>query len=211
MKTINIKLAAGGLMSLMLLALASCSSPPPPYVPGTVYQSPSTATPPTGPQFIGTGVEAAAASGMLQVQSIDTVARTVVLVRPDGSAVTFTAGPEAVNFDKIKPGDNIISTVSASFVVYLVKNGVPPSSVTNTSFLGKPKGSQPGGVLIRNVDYNAKVLDVNYATRRVVLQYGTNTAKTVVAGPDVNLTAVMVNDDVLIRTTEAMAIAVVKP
>jgi len=211
MKTINIKLTAGGLMTSMLLALTSCSSPLPPYVPGTVYQPPSTATPPTGPQFIGTGIEAAAASGMLLVQSIDTAARTVVLVRPDGSAVTFTAGPEAANFDKIKPGDNIISSVSASYVAYLVKNGVPPGSVTNTSFLGKPKGTQPGGVLIRNVDYNAKVLDVNYATRRVILQYGTNSAKTVVAGPNVDLTAVRVNDDVLIRTTEAMAIAVVKP
>ena len=101
--------------------------------------------------------------------------------------------------------------MSASYVAYLVKNGVPPGSVTNTSFLGKPKGTQPGGVLIRNVDYNAKVLDVNYATRRVILQYGTNSAKTVVAGPSVDLTAVRVNDDVLIRTTEAMAIAVVKP
>ena len=211
MKPMKIRLAVCGLMSLMLLVLTSCSSPPPPYAPGTVYQPPSTATPPTGPQFIGTGVEAAAASGMLQVQSIDTAARTVVLVRPDGSAVTFTAGPEAVNFDKIKPSDNIISTVSGSYVAYLVKNGVPPSSVTNSSFLGKPKGSQPGGVLVRTVDYNAKVLDVNYATRRVILQYGTNSAKTVVAGPNVDLTAVMVNDDVLIRTTEAMAIAVVKP
>jgi hypothetical protein len=211
MKTITMKLAAGGLMPLLLLALTSCSSAPPPYTPGTVYQPPSTAVQPTSPQMIGSGVEAGAASGMLRVESVDTAARTLLLRRADGSTATFTAGPDAVNFDKIKAGDSIISTVSTSWVAYLVKGGVPPNSVTNAAFLGKPRGSQPGGVMIRTVDYHARILDINYATRRVLLQCGTNNAKSVTAGPGVDLTAVKVNDDVLIRTTDAMAIAVANP
>lgn len=210
MKTLTIKLATGGLMPLLLLALASCSSAPP-YIPDTVYQPPATATQPDSPQIIGSGVTVGTSSGMLQVESVDTAARTVVIRRADGTAATYTVGPEAVNFDKIKAGDNIISTMSTSFVVYLVKGGVSPNSVTNAAFLGKPKGSQPGGVMIRTVDYHARVLDINYATRRVILQYGTNDAKSVTAGPNVDLTAVRVNDDVLIRTTEAVAFAVVKP
>jgi hypothetical protein len=204
-------LAAGGLMPLLLLALTSCSSAPPPYTPGTVYQPPSTAVQPTGPQIVGSGVTAGTASGMWRVQSVDTAARSVVLRRANGTTTTITVGPDAVNFDKIKAGDKIISTVSTSWVAYLVKGGVLPGSVTNAAFQGQPKGSQPGGVMIRTVDYNAKVLDINYATRRVVLQYGKNDARRVTAGPEVNLTAVRVNDDVLIRTTEAVAIAVVNP
>jgi hypothetical protein len=211
MKTITMKLAAVGLMPLLLLALTSCSSAPPPYTPGTVYQPPSTAIQPTTPQMIGSGVTAGTASGMWQVESVDTAARTVVLRRADGSIATFTIGPDAVNFDKIKAGDKIISTVSTSWVAYLVKGGVPPGSVTNAAFAGQPKGSQPGGVMIRTVDYHARVLDINYATRRVLLQYGTDNAKSVTAGPGVDLTAVKVNDDVLIRTTEAAAIAVANP
>jgi hypothetical protein len=208
--TIKLKLAAVGLMPLTLLALTSCSSPPP-YTPGTVYQPPSTAVQPTGPQIIGSGVTAGTASGMWQVESVDTAARSVVLRRADGTTAAFTVGPDAVNFDKIKAGDKIISTVSTSWVAYLVKGGVPPSSVTNAAFQGQPKGSQPGGVMIRTVEYHAKILDINYATRKVVLQYGTNDAKRVTAGSEVNLTAVRVNDDVLIRTTEAAAIALVNP
>jgi len=50
---------------------------------------------------------------------------------------------------------------------------------------------------------------IDYATRRVVLQLGKDQAQQVQAGPGVNLLAVHVNDDVLIRTTEAIAIAVV--
>jgi hypothetical protein len=211
MKTPTMKLAAGGLMPWLLLALTSCSSAPPPYAPGTVYQPPATATQPTGPQIIGSGMTAGTTSGMWQVESVDTAARSVVLQRADGTTAAFTVGPDAVNFDKIKTGDKIISTVSTSWVAYLVKGGVPPGSVTKAAFAGQPKGSQPGGVMIRTVDYHAKILDINYATRRVVLQYGTNDAKRVTAGPEVDLTALRVNDDVLIRTTEAAAIAVVNP
>jgi hypothetical protein len=65
--------------------------------------------------------------------------------------------------------------------------------------------------MIRIVDYHAKVLVINYANRRVVLQYGKDQAQQVQAGPGVNLQALHVNDDVLIRTTEAVAIAVVPP
>ena len=197
-------------MLVMVLVLTSCSSTPP-YAPGTVYEPPATAIQPASPQIIGSGVSAGTTSGMVTVQSVDATTRTVVLQRADGTTATFTAGPEAINFDKIKAGDSVISTATTSFVVYLVKNGVPPNSVTNAVFSGKPKGSQPGGVMIRTVDYHAKVLEINYATRKVVLQYGTNDARIVTAGPGVNLTAVRVNDDVLIRTTEAAAIAVVKP
>jgi hypothetical protein len=61
------------------------------------------------------------------------------------------------------------------------------------------------------VDYHAKILAVNYASRWVVLQFGKDQARQVQAGPGVNLLAVHVNDDVLIHSTEAVAIAVVPP
>jgi hypothetical protein len=189
-----------------LLCLNGCSSTPAPvaYVP-PVPDEPAT------PVFIGSGVSASAASGIVHVEAIDYTNRSCLLGRPDGETIQFTVGPEYVNFDKVKIGDSFMTTVSKHFVAYLVQGGVVPNSITNVVVTGMPQGSQPGGVMIRTVDYRAKILDVNYATRRVVLKFGKDQAQQVQAGPGVNLLAVHVNDDVFIRTTESIAIAVVPP
>ena len=63
--------------------------------------------------------------------------------------------------------------------------------------------------MIRTVDYHAQVMVINRANRRVLLRYGVNDTKSVQVDPGVNLSLVHMNDNVLIRTTEAMAIAVV--
>jgi hypothetical protein len=123
----------------------------------------------------------------------------------------FKVGPEYPNFDQIKVGDSFLTTVSKTYVVFLTKGGVPPSSETNYVASTMPAGAQPGGVMIQTMDYHAKILVLNNETRQVVLQYGKGEAQEVQAGPDVNLQAVHVNDDVLIRVTEAIAIAVAPP
>jgi len=195
------------LLLIALVTLAGCSSTPDN---STVTYAPLPApADPANPIFLGAGVAAGAASGMVMVDAIDYTNRTCVLARPDGETMTFQASPDMVNFNQVKVGDSLMSTVSKNFVAYLVKGGVTPSSITNYVAAGKPQGTQPGAVMIRNVDYHAKVLVINYATRRVVLQFGKNQAQEIQAGPGVSLDAVHVNDDVYIRTTEALAIAVV--
>ena len=208
MNTKTLKRTAAALLPAALLAWSGCSSPPqlPP-----ISDVPPAPPVPASPQFLGSGVAAGASSGMVRVLSVDHTARTALLQRADGTTATYQAGPEAVNFDRVKAGDSVMTTVTESYEAYLVPGGVTPSAVTNVVAAGKPRGSQPGGVMIRTVNYNAKVLDVNYATRRVLLQYGANQAKGVDAGPDINLAGVQVGNDVLIKTTEAMAIAVVNP
>jgi hypothetical protein len=208
----SLKAVAMILLPVALLVFTSCSSNnqalpsdmAPAYVPPTPAE-------PASPVFLGSGVAAGVASGVVQVEAIDYTNRTCLLGWPDGENVNFKVGPEYVNFDQVKVGDSFMSTVSKTFVAYLVKGDVAPSSVTNIVAQTKPAGSQPGGVMIRNVDYHAKVLEVNYGTRGVVLKYGVDEAKYVIAGPNVNLPAIHVNDDVFIRTTEAIAIAVVPP
>ena len=208
MKTKFIKPILGG--SVLLIALQflnGCSSTPPPPPPAPL---PSPAEP-AAPVFIGSGASASAASGIVHVDAIDYTNRTCLLGRPDGETILFKVGPEYVNFDRIKVGDSFMTTVSKNFVAYLVKGGVAPSSITNSVVTTKPQGSQPGGVMIRTVDYHAKVLVIDQTTRRLVLQYGKDQAQQVQAGPGVNLQALHMNDDVLIRTTEAIAIAVTSP
>ena len=198
---------------LTLLSLAAlpwlngCSSTPKQNLADTYPPLPAAAAP-DAPIFLGSGASASAGSGIVYVNAIDYTNRTVVLSRPDGQTMQFKVGPKYVNFDRVKVGDSLMATTSKTFAAYLVKPGTPPNSITNHLENTMPKGAQPGGVMIRNVDYHAKVLVINYANRRVVLQYGTDQAQQVQVGPGVNLDAVHVNDDVFIRTTEAMAISV---
>jgi hypothetical protein len=210
MKTKFFQTVLGG--SLLLTALrflTGCSSPPH-SVADTYPALPAPAAPDT-PIFIGSGASASAASGIVRVYAIDYTNRTILLGRPNGETMLFTVGPAYVNFDRVKVGDSFMTTMSRTFAAYLVKPGVAPSSITNYMANTMPPNSQPGGVMIRNVDYNAKILVLNYATRRVVLQFGQNQAQEVQVGPGINLQTLHVNDNVFIRTTEAIAIAVVPP
>jgi hypothetical protein len=193
----------------MLPFLGGCSSSPQ-YAADTYPPLPAPASPNT-PIFLGSGASATAASGIVYVKAIDYTNRIVVLDRPDGVTLTIKAGPDAVNFNKIKVGDGLMTTTSESYVAYLVKPGVSPDSITTYLAGTAPPNSQPGGVIIRNVDYNAKILVLDYATRLVVLQYGKDQARQIQVGPQINLQGLHVNDDVFIRTTEAIAIAVTPP
>jgi len=209
MKSQFIQTLFGSMLLLALQFLNGCSSPPP-NLADTYPPLPAPAAPDT-PIFLGSGASASAASGMVTVNAIDYTNRTVLLGRTDGETMLFKVGPQYVNFDRVKVGDSFMTTMSKTFAAYLVKPGVSPSSITNYVAKTMPPNSQPGGVMIRNVDYSAKILVLNYATRRVVLQYGKNQAQEVQVGPGVNLPALHVNDNVFIRTTEAIAIAVVPP
>jgi hypothetical protein len=197
------------LLLTALLGICGCSSTPD----FTTMPTPPLPAPanPAAPIFLGTGASAVAASGVVRVDAIDYTNRTCLLSRPDGETMLFKVGPEYPNFDQIKVGDSFLTTVSKTYVVFLTKGGVPPSSETNYVASTMPAGAQPGGVMIQTMDYHAKILVLNNETRQVVLQYGKGEAQEVQAGPDVNLQAVHVNDDVLIRVTEAIAIAVAPP
>lgn len=197
------------LLLAVLPFLSGCSSSP--QTLGDTYPPLPAPASPNAPIFLGSGATASVASGIVYVKAIDYTNRTVVLDRPDGVTLSLKVGPEAVNFNRVKVGDGLMTTTSESYVAYLVKPGVSPDSIT--SYLGAtaPPQSQPGGVLIRNVDYNAKILVLDYATRLVVLQYGKDQARQIQVGPQINLQELHVNDDVFIRTTEAIAIAVTPP
>lgn len=197
------------LMLVLLSFLDGCSSSPQ-YLGDTYPPLPAPASPNT-PILLGSGATASAASGIVYVKAIDYTNRTVLLDRPDGETLSLKVGPDAVNFNRVKVGDSLMTTMSESFVAYLVKPGVSPDSITSYLASTAPPDSQPGGVIIRNVDYNAKILVLDYATRLVVLQYGKNQARQIQVGPEVNLQELHVNDDVFIRTTQAIAIAVTPP
>lgn len=192
---------------IVWLLFAACSSTPPP--PPVAAPSPAPA-PAQAPQLLEAGYEVEAATDIATVLSVDTDNRKLTLRRGNGTTATFKAGTNMVNFSQIKAGDDVLATFTENNAFFVVKGGAKTGAAGLAAVARSPKGGTPEGVFLETIEVNAKVLDVNFETRRVLLQYGTNDAKSFQAGPTVDLTNIAVGDEVLIRGTEAMAIAVEK-
>jgi hypothetical protein len=145
------------------------------------------------------------------VTGLDAANRKVTLVTPNGKKLTYTAGPEVINFDQIRIGDQLKTTAVEEVVAYLRKNGEPPSDGEAAMVALAPKGAKPGGVLAATVEVTAKVKSIDHKKHKATLQFPDGTTKTIKVRQDVDLTKRSVGEDVVIRATEALAISVEKP
>jgi hypothetical protein len=199
-------------LALMSAAvLASCSSEPKaestnqavPTGQGAVMVASKPGVP--GGVIVGTYQETAT------VTAIDKEKRKVTLAAPDGSTTTFKAGPDVVNFDQIQIGDKVKATVTQQLVVYVRKNGEPSTDGAVTTVALAPVGAKPGAFLADTVEVTAKVTAIDLKNHAATLQFPDGSKKTFTVRPDVDLTNQSVGRDVVIRTTEALAISVEKP
>jgi len=197
MKRKVLKLAAMMVIPAALLAFTSCSSTPKPQ---TAAQ-----------EAMRGGVVIDEVSAIATVQSINTSDRTVVLQRPDGSLITYECGPDVLNFDQIKVGDQVTAQVVDAVAIVLVKGGVPPSAGAATIVVRVPEGAKPGGKIVDTVGFTAKVLSVDTVNREVTLQMVDGKTQTVKVGPGIKLSKVKPGNDVGVRLTRAFMIAVTTP
>ena len=191
MKKQSLKLTAKLLLPAALLALTSCSSTPPEAGRGAIVLNAFTVT--------------------AKVTLINADDRTVVLQRPDGSLSAYQCGPEVVNFDQLKVGDQVTATAAEELAIALVKGGLPASASTSTAIVRAPLGDKPGGKIVDTESFTARVVSVDDVKREVTLQMVTGENKTVKVGPDINLAKVKPGHDVGVRLTRAFAIAVSTP
>jgi hypothetical protein len=175
---------------------------------GPQSQEPKAA--PDQPEMRG-GIILEARTAEFTVDSIDAKTRDVLLLRTDGSKMTYRCGPDVRNFDQIKVGDKVTATVAQELALVLVKGEVPPAAGTATVLVRAPKGAKPGGKIVDTIGFTAKVLKVHSKHREVTLQMVDGTSKTVKVGPDINLDNVNEGDDVGVRLTRAFAIDVTGP
>lgn len=184
-----------------LLAIASCSSTP------------------TGPSSTTLAVEKGVPGGVMvdtykttaTVTGIDATTRKVTVVNRAGKKVVLKCGPEVINFDQIHLGDQLKATVVEEVAVYLAEAGAPPRDGAATTVVLAPKGAKPGGVMVDTVQVTAKVTAINLKRHKATLKFPDGTTKTVAVRPDVDLTQRKVGEEVVIRTTESVAISVERP
>ena len=207
MKTIiTRKLAAGGLMlvMVMVMVLTSCSSTPP-YA--QVHESSTVVT----QNGVPGGVAVETYKSSATVTAIDPAMRSVTVVSPNGATATFKAGPEVINFDQIHVGDQIRATLTKQLVVFLRTPDEPAGDGGAAAIALAPKGTKPGVVMADTVEVTAKVEAVNLKRHEATLLFPDGTSKTVPVRPDVDLTKAKLGEEVVIRTTQSVALLVEKP
>ena len=118
---------------------------------------------------------------------------------------------QAINFDQIRIGDQVKATVAEQLVVYMAKDNPPASEGEAALVELAPKGAKPGGLMANTVQVIAKVTAIDLKHHKATLKLPDGTTKTVAVRKDVDLTQRQVGEEVVIRCTEAIAIAVEKP
>lgn len=148
-------------------------------------------------------------TGVLTVDSIDAAQRAVTLKSPDGNLKSYKLGPEVKNFDQIKVGDEVKVALAESVAIFVRKSDEPPAAVEMETVQAAPKGDKPAVVVTDTFEMTAKVEAINYDKRMVTLRGPDGNVKTFPVGQRVkNLNNVKVGDEVVLRLTEALAIAV---
>ncbi len=201
LKTLRLMTLAGLSAGLLFTSCKSTSTPPPPSAKSEVYYEEGV----PGGTVVNTYEVTATVTG------VDATERQVTLLQSDGTKTTFKAGPEVINFDHIRVGDQVRALLLEELVVFLREKGMPRRDGQAAMVTLAPQGTRPGGILVNTVEVTAKVKVIDLKRHRAILEFPDGTSRTVAVRPDVDLTKASVGQEVVINTTESVAIFVEKP
>jgi hypothetical protein len=146
-----------------------------------------------------------------KVAAIDKASRKVTLVDAAGIKKTVKAGPEVINFDQIRVGDQLKITATEELVVSVAGQGKTPTDGGAQLVALAPKGAKPGAIMAETTQVTAKVTAIDAEHHKATLQFEDGSRRTVPVREDVDLSKRKVGDSVVIRMTEALPIQVAKP
>ena len=173
------------------------------------WTNPYTLQPATGePAFVGGMVVVSSSTVKATVVSLDIAKRMVVLQFKNGSTTTNLVGPQAVNLNKVQVGDTVKADISGETAIFIVKNGALPAAGFATLTQHAPKGAEPAGVVVTTHDYSARVVRADRSYRLLSLEYADGSIKTFKVPLPFTLEHVVVGDDVVVRTTDTLALEV---
>ncbi len=144
------------------------------------------------------------------VSALNTKDRKVTLEFPDGKKTTFKATPDMVNYNQLQVGDKVSAVVTEQAVIWLSKNGGPPSSAAEGGAVLSPVGAKPGGIAVATMAVTATITAIDQAKGKVTLQFDTGKPQTMKLGKGTDLSGVSVGDQVNAVVTEGVALSVTK-
>ncbi len=192
-------LLLGSASALVLAALVSGCASTPPAQPATEVSKPGL-------------VDEQVLYLTATVKAVDKKKRVVTLKAADGNTARVNCGPECVNFDQIRVGDQVSIEFRDTTELFLAGRGEQPSASASESVKRAPKGQKPQGTASQTIEVKARVDAIDYNSRQVRLVGPEGKAVTVKAGPEVTrLNEVKVGDIVVARYTNAVSIRVTTP
>ncbi|HEY3278534.1 MAG TPA: hypothetical protein VGJ94_18095 [Syntrophorhabdaceae bacterium] len=146
------------------------------------------------------------------VEAIDQAKRTLTLKLPDGTKKTVKVGKEVINFDRIKAGDQLKTTYYESVAVFVRKSDEPPVETEVGTVRVAPKGAKPGIMVADISEITAKVEAIDYKNRMVTLKGPEGQSGTFTVDRRVKrFMAIKPGDELVVRITDALAVAVETP
>lgn len=143
------------------------------------------------------------------VESIDYDKRTVDLKGPRGNVVTVKVGPEAKNFNQVKPGDHVTAKYYRATAIMVRKPDEPPFAEGGSAVQLAAPGQKPGAVAVDTTEMTAHVEDIDYKNRTVTLRGPQQKTVTLKVDKGVKrFNEVKKGDEIVVRQTEALAISV---
>lgn len=151
------------------------------------------------------------AEAVVVVREVDREARKVIIETPGGELVTMAVPPEAQNLDQVNVGSKFRVRYLQSVAVYISPVGGQPEAVEHTEVELAEKGATPGGVIVSVRQIQARVEEIDYAARTVVLTGPEgNRVKVTVDERVKRFAEVKSGDIVVVRYSEGLAMQMIK-
>ncbi len=144
------------------------------------------------------------------VVSMDTTTRIMVVKGPRGNLHAFTVRKQIPNLHTVNKGDTLTVDYVEAIAVYLREATDPPTAGTASSVTVKPTG-QPAVTDVQVQEVQANVTAINAATRTLTVKGPQGNLWTLQVDPSVAaFSKVKVGDQIVVRYTQALAVAVRK-
>lgn len=144
-----------------------------------------------------------------EITAVDVAARTVSIKGPSGNIGDYAVDPAVRNLEQVKVGDRVQIDYRAAVGLALVKGGDGiREKVEGDSTATSKDGAKPGGAVLKTTTIVANVLSVDKKRKLVKLQGPEGRVVDVQVRDAKVLKEVKVNDQVVAKVTESVAINV---
>jgi len=142
---------------------------------------------------------------VVTVTKVDRETRNVTFRGPKGGVATLAIPPEAQNLDQVKPGQQYRMKYVEAVAVEIRKGGTASAAASEQVKLA-PKGSKPGGMVVRTQQISGVVDAIDYTNRYVAVRGPKGNVLSAKVADDVKLEQFSAGDRIIVTHTEALAV-----
>lgn len=144
------------------------------------------------------------------VLAVNRAERMVTLRGEDGDKLGLELDERVKNFDQIEVGDKVTAQYHDATLIFVRSStGAPAVDADHALLRSAGPGEKPGVAASRTSEVTSRVENIDHVNRLVTLRDPGGYMRTVKATPEVEgFDAVRKGDEVVVRHTEAIAIAV---